>query len=891
MLNLRVSLSHLLLSALALSTHLACSGKVTVSEADAQAIENPNPDGGVPFIPVGVETVAAATVSAGRLLPISCLPVDEAGNLYGGISGLATEVRFATEDALRRQADGSYLAQRAGALEVHCVVPSLGLTDESPAVVEITPGPAAETMAELDQDSIQAGDEVEVRCSGRDRFGNLIPGLDAEVLLTPRSEGTEIKGHDVTVRKAQAYEVVCDHPRAMPQPAELVVGPGPPEQIAIAVLPPLRAHFPGDIVNVTTNVQDRFGNPVPDLHVELSADAESDAERPQEDQFRFVQEGTHRITATLPDSALDGEPLRTSVEVLIDGSAPAIRCDYPQDGLMLEADAEGKVAFRGVVADPSGVERVEVNGEPVELDADKLGVELKTEYGVNFARIEATDTVGRTASRLCAFLVAPSWLGESEVARHAVSLSLPAAAFDDGDREDDLDSLSDLLHAALRSESLRDTVDGQLLEHPILKPSACDESILGGCILRSEVRYENVQIMGEPSVSVTLVADGIATDVTLRGLRLGLRARGHVAGIDYDSRGTVTIDSIRARAEFDSRLAGGRPNLSVRPDRVNVSASGVETDFKGTDGAIIDLISDLFNGSVRGLIADAVQGVVTDQVADVLSASLRSIDVAALSTELNIDKPFSDEAVSVDLALSFSALDTTEERMLLGIGTRVTTGASTGLPGLGAPLRGALNPLTATGELAVLAVHEALANQIMTALWRAGLFELDIDGAMIEGVPNKLRGHISTGLPPTVELVDGRARLSVGGVQLEVTHPELLDGKPIHGQVGARLSAALGFDGQRLKLGDFRLDEVKLAADSPELGATTPLADSLGTLFQDMLAPVLEEAFPEVAIPGLSLPAAAARFGLPEKASLGLRQPKLNIAPPRAVLSGQFGLR
>ena len=888
--------SHPLRCSLALCTlpalSLGCSG--AVSETDVRALTAQPDAGGLAFVPVGVETIAVSKVVAGRLLPVSCLPVDADGDLYGGTHDFVTEVHIDRPEALSEQASGLYLAQLAGETAVHCAIPALDLTDETPAQVTVTAGDPALVRTILEKESINAGTEVEVECVGEDRFGNAIPDLQADVRVAPQVDTTAIAEHTLHIERAQRYEVVCEHRRAKTVAAALQVEPGPVDELRLSAVPRLRAHYPGDVLNIVAEANDKYGNAIEAFAVEFATDTTDGVEREGESGFRFQEEGKHRITATVKNVAPDTQAIGASLEVLIDGQLPAIRCEYPQDGHTMQAPTPGMVDFRGAVSDENGIEAVAVNGEALDLAGDEFHLDLETKYGVNLAMIDATDSAGRTSSRLCAFLVAPQWLAADRTAAHSVSLQLPARAFDDGSRTGTLNSLTDLLDTALRSKALRDTVHAQLIDNPVLKPSACDESILGGCILRSQILYENIQIMGEPAISVALVDDGLATDVTLRGLRLNLRARGHVAGIDYDSRGTVTIREIRARATFDTGLSAGKPKVSLRAGTVSASASGVDTDFAGTDGAVIDIVGDLFNGSVRGLIADAVRGVVTDQVADVLSDSLNGIDLASLETTLKVTKPLTDTVIPTKLGLNFSSLDTTSERMRFTLGTRVTTSAGQDLPTLGAPARKAPTATDAGSATAtVLAIHEALASQIVSALWQAGLFELDVDGDQIDGLLNGLKGHVSVGMPPVVELIDGRARISAGAVHVELTHPQLLDGDLIQLQVAAQVSAKLGLTGRELHLDDFQLDLVTFSTDRPDLGfsATQDFQRYLSELFERMLSPVLAEAFPKLLIPGLMLPEATARFSIPDMATLGLLKPDLSIVPPRAVLSGNFGLQ
>ena len=115
---------------------------------------------------------------------------------------------------------------------------------------------------------------------------------------------------------------------------------------------------------------------------------------------------------------------------------------------------------------------------------------------MNFVDIAAVDGTGREATRTCAFLVASQWAPEAGALAGSVSLRLRQAAVDDGSRAGAIDSLADVLDRVLQSSGLRSTLHSALLAANPLKPSSCDQSVLGICVLRSEVIYLDSQLIG-----------------------------------------------------------------------------------------------------------------------------------------------------------------------------------------------------------------------------------------------------------------------------------------------------------------------------------------------------------------------------------------------------------
>lgn len=851
-------------------------------------------DAGAPLNPVDVDTVAPMSIRAGQPLSISCVLIDEMGERIAPPASLEVSYRFVPADSAVQLEDGSWTGTQVGRLEVACVFPEFLLADATPAVVEVLPGDPAYVVTSLDLDSIEAGELVDVTCEVFDAYGNRVEDADPTVRSEPADDANTFDGLTGRFERAGSFDLYCQLPGAVSRPAELEVRPGLPASLVLSRVPFQDIYARGQVIDVQRLVADRFGNPIPDAVVPTaSAPA---GQQLGDGRWRYENDGRYEVTATVQGPTQDGAPLSRSTIIIVDGNGPAISCDEPLNGAIVDRTPGGTLTFRGSVSDISGIDSVRVNGTPVPVNAVGLfSAELTTEYGINFVDLAAVDGAGREASRTCAFLVSDTWAPDSRTFDDTISLRLRESAFDDSNRADGLDSIADVLDTVLNSSGLRDQLHATLSASPTLKPSGCDQRVLGVCVLRSRVRYRDLQIGGPNTVSLSLVSGGMRGTLRVEDLRVRIRVDGHVAGIPYDTTGWVTLSHVEVRATFDTRLSGGRPQITVRPGSVSTSVGSVSTSFSGLDGAIINIIVDLFNGTVRNLIAGLVRDYVTSDVNGILDGLVSSLDISSLGTSFDVPRLDSAETIPLTFGVGFSALNTTTSRMLFGIGTRFFTPAAHARPTLGAPSRAGPRLLDAGGAgTAAVAVHETIMNQALHALWRGGFFDATLDAAAIGGgLPAGVEGEMSTGLPPVmIFTADKRAELSIGAINLRLTYPALF-ATPINITLGARASMRPSLVGNDLQFGDFRIDELYFSTDLASLDMSTrdTVEGFLRRLLERVLGPALNDALPAIPIPSFTLPASLAAYGLPAGAQLGITMPTLSVEPPHAVLRGSFAVR
>ncbi|MCC6875284.1 MAG: hypothetical protein IT378_13340, partial [Sandaracinaceae bacterium] len=674
--------------ALAAFAAIACGGEgPVVPETDGGP---PPTDAFVPFTPVDVETVAPASVRAGDPFMVNCLLVDSNGETQAPPAGISSSLRVEPEGSIERTGD-TFVATRAGQVEVACSFPSLALADTSPSIVEVVPGAAAYVEARLDRDTLVAGESVAASCFAVDQYGNTVTELEPALRADPAADGNTFDGTNGTFQRAGLYEVYCDVAGTESRGARLEVVPGLPASLVISLVPDQPVYAVGQVIALARIVEDRFGNRIDDAQVPVTSTPRGGT-AVGDGRFRYGADGRYTLTATVTPPTLDDVPLSASVEILVDSGGPQIRCDSPANGAILDQAPGSSVTFRGSVSDLSGVSNVRVNGVSVAVDGSgNFSRTLTGGFGINFVDVAATDGTGRESSRTCAFLLADQWAPTTGTYNDTVSLRLTQTAIDDNNRSGSLNSLSDILNTALSSAGLRNTLHNQLLASNPIKPSSCDQNlcvpIVGcACVLRSEVIYLNSQLNGPNTAALTLVSGGLRAQVSLNNTRVQLRVRGSVSGIPYDTTGWVTFSNITVNATFDIGLSGGRPRITVRAGSVSTSVGSISTSFSGLDGAIIDIVASIANGTLRNMVRDLVTNWVRDNFNSILDGVVGNLDIATLGTSFNVPRLDGSGNITLSFTPSFSSLSTTSTRALFGVGTRLTAPAAHARPTLGTPI-------------------------------------------------------------------------------------------------------------------------------------------------------------------------------------------------------------
>ncbi len=838
-----------------------------------------------------VQTMAPMEVRAGEAIPVTCTILDENGEVYSS-AGRTPRIRVSPEGSVERM-DGVITAVRVGTVEVSCAFPDLMLTDETPALVNIIPGEPAEVITSVDRNSVDAGGTVTATCDVFDAYGNRISDAEPTLSTTPSSEGTTIDGLSATLTGAGIYDFSCTLPGAATTPQRVEVTPGLPAALVVAKVPDQPVYGIGQVIEVVAIVTDQYGNEVVDAPVDFVSNPAAGA-MIGSSRFRYFEDGTFVVTVTVAPPTEGDVVLSEDVTIVVNGNGPQIQCDNPADGQMINIAPGGTLNFQGSVDDSSGVDSVVVNGVAATLDGSGgFSLPITVDFGINFLDIVATDSFGEESSRTCAFLASDRWSPPGDVLGDTVALSLGQGAIDDMDPAGSVDSLNDLLHTVVNSPGLRNTLHTSLLANNPLKPRSCDYSTFLGCVFRSEINYLDSQLNGPNRTELTLIDGGMHALVRLENVRIRLDVDTNLG----DTEGWATISYVQIELDFAAGLSGGRPTLTVVPGSVDVESGSISTSFSGIDGFFINIIVDLLQNTVRGMVEDALTGFVEDNFNELLDGVVGSLDISSLGSVFTVPRLDGSGNIELNFGVGFSSISPTASRLLFGIGTRFTGPTAIGRPTLGvavphggtAPLRDDPNRM---GRTAAVSIHLGLFNQVLHALWRGGLLEATIDSSTLGGdSPDGLTAVVSGALPPVAVMNgEGEVELGIGTLAMQLTYPGIFD-DPIFVVLGARASTDVSLSGNDITFGTITVDDLYFSAEGVSLDMATreTLERFFTSLVQSIVDGALNDALPALPIPSFTLPASVADFGLTPGMELGITSPALATERPHFVLRGNFG--
>ncbi len=859
-------------------------------EYDNQEQENNQlPTGPAPEIITAIDTIAPATARAGESIDVRCVYLDPVGNPIELDEDEIPYERILVypDESIVEQGD-QLIAKRAGQSAVACQAPQLGLTDLEPAEILIEPGPVHTTTTTLSDNQIVAGQSVDATCEAYDAFGNSIDDASFELVADTSSPGIVIdnQGLNASITTAGVFVFDCHVEGASRRYGDSIeVRPDKPAELFAELIPDQNIYSIGQVITIGTLVQDRFGNTIDDAAIDY--DAAPTGESFGLGRFRFHADGTYVVSAEVVDPTHDDVHLYEEIELVVNDTGPSINCVAPFDGEMIHMNPGSNINFEVSVADEHGIGEVRINGETASLDnKDHYSRSVSTRYGINFVDISATDGYGEENVRTCAFLVSANWADEDGFIDDAVSLALFQDAIDDKNYQGpgNIRSLNDLILTVLNSEGLRQEIESGIRAGNPYAVDTCN----------FDVYVNAVYFDGAPHVtSLDLIGGGMEVFARVNDIYIDLTIRDGNFLCFGPYNPTLILEYVEILATTELLMENNLPIL--RLDEVIYVESG-EVDASGGNwfsDFVYDAATDLFQGTFRDLVEDTFEDAITDNFDDLFEGLMGSLDVETLGGQIDVPRLDGSGELGLNFGFQFSTAHASSARALFGLAPRLTPeSAGQGIASLGVPHPGGNMLMDSSGNSASAAVHVALINQALHALWRGGLFHADVGGALGDDIPDGASVQLETRLPPVLAMdSEGSAQLMLGAVELNLQYPGIFD-DPVTMMLGLVGSTQISLSQEEISFSDIQLQEFHLSAMDVSLNSGTRevLENFLMGLFQDIVDQSLNEALPALPIPSFEIPASMGAYDLPVGQSLGLFNTYMNQTSRHLELHGQFGI-
>ena len=592
------------------------------------------------------------------------------------------------------------------------------------------------------------------------------------------------------------------------------------------------------------------------------------------------------VSPTLPTQI---SALREEAQVV---PSPAIHCVAPANLAAVSAAPGQTQKFVGQILTPLGLSEVRVNGAQVTPDkSGQFTLDLPVRFGTNFLEISATDTEGQSSSRTYTFLAAPQWLPTEALLQNGASVKLTPQAMDDHDGQADFQSINDLLLTALRSDELLSVLHKALAAKGTLLDQ-CFVNVFGWCAFHSSIFYHEIRYGLEgpdnSDSSVTLTDRGIRVAATIRDLL----TRVTVDGTMHHTVGWASLKDTHVEMLLSVRIHAGKPVVSLSDESVQVGSVNLDA-FSGLSGFLINHLSGLFHGLIKGMVGDKIREYMGGIMQPMMDELISSVNLASLAPSFVLPRLDGTGTVKLGVGFELGSISINPARMLLGLAINVSADAQVKQGGPGIAVNGTtelFDPQISSPLAAVL--HGGLLNQMLHALWRAGYFDVSMTGAAlgVDLIPN-LTLSTRADLPPVLDfnLETRKVRMMLGGMMIRVDAPDTFE-RPFEAEVGAVAGASINLEGELVHFQDLEVSELTVSAVTGTLtiDEQVMVKEMLMGMVQTALQSSLTGLMPVVPLPTFKLPEQLKQFGLPTDLLVGLSKPVVVFTPQHMVVEGKF---
>ena len=762
-----------------------------------------------------VDTVLDKTeIKAGESILVTCPVVDE----RDAPVETPTTVSLSPVEGTTLE-DYQILATTVGAYEVVCSAPDYEIIDDSPAQFTVIPADPAKVITKVDPARIKAGEFANVTCTVYDSYGNLIEGLATHVNAP---DGVDVIDHQVTTTRPGTYEITCALANTDTEkvPDVLTVDTADPVRVELKVSPDKPRYDYDALVTLSHTVYDQFDNVIKDVAYEYQV-ATPGLKFTPPNKVRTVTMGRHMVKVVL---AAPWEHIEDSRILVVDWAPPKIVELFPPRGYT--HDGAPELTVHGMVEDLAGSEvtEVTVNGKKANLQPNGyFELKVASDHGMNGLKIVAKDEFNYSSFVTRGYYYSTGWLEAGpEATIHDVSFREAAMAFlgqtalDDGDHDPaQLNDFATILELLLGLNVVE--LIGGIPPFGVTIPNVINMTTLGVGIqgdLEINVFIKEIDL-GVPHVSIDTRDGGLSLGLAFDDASIALdlefivHARAVALGRTYPllDPSTTTSSALRigrlgieVSFDIDMPVGGdlyveGRDfqleitDVSIDPitgliiDLGTVPGLGLDLgtyDLSNLVGGLNDLLRDyLLNPLVNFItqpLIDLLEPLVVPFIADLI---IDLLEMANLETTVQIPSLLGNPPVDMDLALSLSSVQFTEDGGRLGLNFGVLTEHNVPHEPLGTILRDACGGTSPEPEVFDFGVEPGiqfgarldLVNEVLFMLWRSGMINQRFDlGETLggSGIIDDLVIIPNAYLPPILDDCSGKQQLQIGDLFLDL---------------------------------------------------------------------------------------------------------------------------
>ena len=631
-----------------------------------------------------------------------------------------------------------------------------------------------------------------------------------------------------------------------------------PAHMTMEVSPARFVYAPDTRVTPRVRVYNYNWVELSDYNLQWTVSPESSVEK-DEDQNRWYlrEEGEVTFKACAEVPALFNE-VCASRTVMVAMGGPKITLERPLPGEHFDGAEYGMIPVEGVVSSPVEISRVEINGEYVEVDADRrFSHQVQPHFGVNQVTVRAFDGLHPVDGIAAASVI---WAPSFHPVHHdseeqlittelddAIILQLGQNFFDNGeppvyisDSHILTEDLADIIYLVLTYLDLQSQ-----LPDPVVDTSSFVLSV------------PNV-IVENPRVEIDVTDSGLQLYAQIQDLVAETSGFLELSDQTLDLSGQI-VARLSIFADVQVSKESPEEPISVELVDFQLAIEGAEPNFAAPEAnAIFELANSALRQSLEDILLDSVDLAFIDTLPDLLIDIFTSLEDAMAHQEFDLDLGF-----GAPLLLTFSG----QIGQLLPIYREGLEGFVSAQLQVSAENRFPDNPGIALlqdgpGEFPFfsassvqIGLNLALINAIFHNLWSAGLLDLEISDVIPANFANLIRDARARGKLPPVAAPPRRDEafdlmLHVGQFELDLDWNDRTD------RFGAAISVGIDLnianDSIAIEISSNPVINLWLI----DTTASQPLldADALRSLIRTQIWPQLEAAIGEGLSFGLPIP-------------------------------------